>query len=200
MHWFIVTALVLAVVSILWYIRAAPKRERPGQPSGAGEEEDFRQWLEDPAVLEPLAKAVEALTRLMSHPKLGGPGFLTLRLPQPEEGGAVTVTAQYPNIREDLYRLTARQKLDRETLLAAGVPEALLDLSPDFETDSGGVVVVSVRAAVMSPALVGRVSGRSDRQEALGLLTDCLGQRFPALEIRSFGTELLLTPVREAVR
>ncbi|MBD5169636.1 MAG: hypothetical protein HDT20_05915 [Oscillibacter sp.] len=198
MHWFIVTALVLAAVSILWYIRAAQKRERPEPPPGA--EEDFRQWLEAPAVLEALARAVEVLTRLMSHPKLGGPGFLTLRLPQPGEDGAVTVTAQYPNIREELYRLTARRELGRETLLSAGVPEVLLDLSPDFETDSGGVVVVSVRAAVMSPVVVGCVSGRSDRQEALSLLTDRLGQRFPALEVRPFGTELLLTPVREAVR
>ncbi len=80
------------------------------------------------------------------------------------------------------------------------MPEALLALSPDFETDSGGVVVVSVQAAVMDPALVSSISGRSDRQEALRLLTDCLGRRFPALEVRSFGTELLLTPVREAVR
>ena len=143
---------------------------------------------------------MEALTRLRSHPKLGGLGFLTLRLPQPGEDGAVTVTAQYPNIREGLYRLTARRELDRETLLAAGVPEALLDLSPDFGTDSGGVVVATVRAAVMDPVLVERVSGRSDRQEALGLLTDRLGKRFPSLEVRTFGTELLLTPVREAVR
>ena len=198
MQWFIMSALVLTAAGFLWYIRATPKRERPGQSSET--EEDFRQWLGDPAVLGALARAVEALTQLMSHPKLGGPGFLTLRLPQPEEDGAVTVTAQYPNIREELYRLTARRELGRETLLSAGVPEVLLDLSPDFETDSGGVVVVSVRAAVMSPVVVGCVSGRSDRQEALSLLTDRLGQRFPALEVRPFGTELLLTPVREAVR
>lgn len=198
MQWFIMAALMLAAAGFLWYSQAAGKGGRPGQPSGA--EEDFRQWLENPAVLENLARAVEALTQLMSHPKLGGPGFLNLRLPQPEEDGVVTVTAQYPNIREELYRLTARRELSRETLLTAGVPEALLDLSPDFETDSGGVVVVSVRAVVMAPAVVSRIAGRSDRREALSLLTECLGQRFPALEIRSFGTELLLTPVREAVR
>lgn len=198
MQWFIMAALVLTAAGFLWYNQSAGKGERPEQPSET--EEDFRQWLEDPAVLEALVRAVEALTRLMSHPRLGGPGFLTLRLPQPGEDGTVTVTAQYPNIREELYRLTACRELGWETLLSAGVPEALLDLSPDFETDSGGVVVVSVRAVVMSPALVGRVSGRSDRQAALSLLTDRLGQRFPALEVRSFGTELLLTPVREAVR
>ena len=150
-----------------------------------------------PGEQETLEQAVEALLELMSHRSLGGPGFLTLRLPQPGESGSVTVSAQYPNIRETMYNLVSRQAPDPETLLKAGVPERLLALSPGFETESGGVVVVSIPAGNMEQELVSCISGRGERQAALRLLADRLGSQFPTVEVRPFGAELLLTPVRD---
>lgn len=198
MHWFFLAVLALAAAAALWYMQAAPGgREAAAQPPAAGEGEAFRQWLDRPGVQEALAQAVEALLELMAHRSLGGPGFLTLRLPQPGEEGSVTVSAQYPNIREAMYGLIIRRELDRETLLRAGLPERLAALSPVFETESGGVVVVSIPAGSMEQEVVSRVSGRGERQAALRLLAERLERRFPGLEVRPFGSELLLTPARE---
>lgn len=196
MHWFILAALMLASAVLLWYTQSAGGPRGSVQAPPPEERDGFRQWLDAPGVSSALERAVEALAELMAHPQLGGPGFLTLRLPQPGEEGLVTVTAQYPNIREALYRRVVRGELDRGDLLAAGLPEGLLALEPRFETDSGGTVVVSLRTAPMDPASVERISGRTDRQDALRLLADRLGRRFPSLEVRPFGAELLLTPVR----
>ena len=201
MHWFILAALAIAVAALLWCVQTIGKYGGNAGPQPAAEDEEaFQEWMNAPANLETVGNAVELLVELMSHPELGGPGFLSIRLPQTGEAGSVMVTAQYPNIREVLYRRVARRELGRADLLQAGVPEALLNLSPDFETDSGGVVVVSIRSAAMSPEVTAAISGRADRQAALNLLTARLGERFPALEVRPFGTELLLTPVREAER
>lgn len=199
MHWFLLAAAALSAAVLLWHMQAANGGGEPDRPP-ADEGEAFRRWLDAPGVMEGLAGAVAALEELMAHRSLGGPGFLTLRLPQPGEDGAVSVTAQYPNIREAMYCRVVRRELDRKGLLDAGAPEALLDLDPRFETDSGGVVLVSVRAAGMGADLAGRISGRADRQAALGLLAGELGRRFPEMEVRPFGTELLLSPAREAVR
>ena len=196
MHWFILAALMLASAVLLWYTQSAGGPRGSVQAPPPEERDGFRQWLDAPGVSFALERAVEALVELMAHPQLGGPGFLTLRLPQPGEEGLVTVTAQYPNIREALYRRVVRGELDQGELLAAGLPEGLLALEPRFETDSGGTVVVSLRTAPMDPASVERISGRTDRQDALRLLADRLGRRFPSLEVRPFGAELLLTPVR----
>ena len=197
MHWFFLAALALAAAAALWSMLTAPgSRDAAAQPPAAGAGEAFRPWLDRPGVQEILEQAVEVLLELMAHPKLGGPGFLTLRLPQPGEAGSVTVSAQYPNIREAMYGLIIRRKLDRETLLRAGLPERLTALSPVFETESGGVVVVSIPAGSMDQEVVGCISGRGERQAALRLLAGCLEQRFPDLEVRPFGSELLLTPVR----
>ena len=198
MHWFFLAALALAAAAVLRYMQAAAGcREAAAQPPAAGEGEAFRQWLDRPGVQEILERAVEVLLELMAHPKLGGPGFLTLRLPQPGEDGAVTVSAQYPNIREALYGLVVRRALDREALRRAGLPERLAVLSPVFETESGGVVVVTIPAGSMEQDVVSRISGRGERQAALRLLAERLERRFPGLEVRPFGSELLLTPVRE---
>ena len=199
MHWFFLGALALAAAAVLWYMQAVPDgREAAAQTPAAGEGEALRQWLDRPGVQEALEQAVEALLELMAHRSLGGPGFLTLRLPQPGEDGSVTVSAQYPNIREAMYALVVRRELDRETLLRAGLPEGLAALSPAFETESGGVVMVSIPAGSMDQELVSRISGRGERQAALRLLAERLEQRFPDLEVRPFGAELLLTPVRES--
>ena len=198
MHWFFLAALALAAAAFLWYIQVASGgRNTAAQPSAAPESEAFRQWLDRPDVQEALVQAVEVLLELMAHPRLGGPGFLTLRLPQPGEDGLVTVSAQYPNIRETMYNLVIRQELDPETLLKAGAPERLPLLSPELETESGGVVVVSIPVGNMERELVSCISGRGERQAALRLLADRLGKHFPNLEARPFGAELLLTPVRE---
>ena len=198
MHWFFLAALALAAAAILWYMQAASgSGEAAVQPPAAAEGEAFRQWLDRPGVQQALEQAIEALLELMAHRLLGGPGFLTLRLPQPGEGGSVTVSAQYPNIREAMYGLVIRRELDRETLLRAGLPERLAALAPAFETESGGVVAVSVPAGGMERELVSCISGRGERQAALRLLADRLGRRFPDLEVRPFGAELLLTPVQE---
>ena len=114
----------------------------------------------------------------------------------PVGNDAVPALLPSPRQREAMYRRVVRRELDRDGLLAAGTPEALLELAPQFETDSGGMVAVSVEAAVMEPMLVRRISGLADRQAAMDLLAGALGQRLPAMEVRPFGSELLLTPVR----
>ena len=197
MHWFILAALALVAAAVLWYTQAAAQRDG-GLPPEEEEGAAFRRWLADPGALEEIHSAVDGLCGIMAHPDLGGPGFLPVRLPQPGEDGSVVVAAQYPNIRERLYRRVVRQELDRETLQSEGVSGALLALAPTFETDSGGIVVISVRAAYMEPGLVNCVSGRRERQAALRLLSDRLSG--PTLEARPFGTELLLTPVRDAAK
>lgn len=197
MHWFFLAALALAAAAALWYMQAASgSGKTTAQPPADGEGEIFRQWLDSPGIQEALEQAVEVLLELMAHPKLGGPGFLTLRLPQPGEEGSVTVSAQYPNIREAMYDMVVRRELDRKTLLRAGLSERLAEMSPAFETESGGVVVVSIPAGNMEQEVISRVSGRGERQTALRLLAERLERRFPGLEVRPFGSELLLTPVR----
>ncbi len=185
---------VLAAAMILWRLPAVSRRRR--QPVRPREEEDgsFARWLESPGGLEELTRALRALEELMAHPELGGPGFLSVRLPQPDGDGWVAVAAQYPNIQETLYRCAARQ--EPEVLAAAGVSRKLLALSPVFETESGGMVAVSIRAAVMGREVAEGISGRRERQAALELLARQLAKRFPGFEARSFGSELLLTPVR----
>ncbi len=80
----------------------------------------------------------------------------------------------------------------------AGIaPEALLALDPCFETESGGMVLVTVRVAGLDPALAERMSGHRGRQEALGALAEGLRKRCPGLSVRCVGGELLLAPVRE---
>ncbi len=193
MHWILLAALALAVAAGLRRARGMERAaERRGAPAVEAAE-PFRRWLEGPEGLEKLERTLEALGKLMTHPELGGPGFLTVRLPQKGEEGRVTAAAQYPNIRESMYRRVRRREL--EALEEAGAPWELLALSPDFETDSGGMVIVAVEAAAMTPEAAEEVSGRKERQAALELLAAQLGRRFPRWEVRIFGTELTLTPV-----
>lgn len=197
-HWFILGAVFLMAAAVLWYTQAFGGRVPPPVRPDAGEVEAALRGQPEtaPASLEELAGAVRALEAVMAHPELGGPGFLTVRFTQDAGGQALTVvTAQYPNIRETLYRLALRQPPDPAALAEAGVPEALLALSPVFETDSGGVVLISVSGEGW--AAVPPMAGRRERLEALETLSERLEQRFPELEVRPFGAELLMTPVRE---
>lgn len=197
-HWFILGAVLLTAAAVLWYAQAFGRQAPPPLRPDAGEGDAAlrRQPEAASANLEELARAVRELEAVMAHPELGGPGFLTVRFARSTGGQTLTVvTAQYPNIRETLYRLALRQPPDPAALAEAGVPETLLALSPVFETDSGGVVLISISGegwAAVPPA-----AGRRERMEALETLSELLERRLPELEVRPFGTELLLTPVRE---
>ena len=189
MHFFFLAAGVLAAAAaILWAAQASGRRD-----GGEAAERELR--LDG---IEALGAAAEALAELMEHPALGGPGFITVRFPPPlAADGTAEAAAQYPNIREALYRRVLRQELETEELRAEGAPEALLALDPCFETESGGMVLVTVRVAGLDPALAERMSGHRGRQEALGALAEGLRERCPGLSVRCVGGELLLAPARE---
>lgn len=189
MHFFFLAAGVLAAAAaVLWAAQAFGRRD-----GGEAAERELR--LDG---IEALGAAAEALAELMEHPALGGPGFITVRFPPPlAADGTAEAAAQYPNIREALYRRVLRQELETEALRAEGAPEALLALDPCFETESGGMVLVTVRVAGLDPALAERMSGHRGRQEALGALAEGLRERCPGLSVRCVGGELLLAPVRE---
>ena len=188
-HFFFLAAGVLAAAAaILWAAQASGRRD-----GGEAAERELR--LDG---IEALGAAAEALAELMEHPALGGPGFITVRFPPPlAADGTAEAAAQYPNIREALYRRVLRQELEVEALRAEGAPEALLALDPCFETESGGMVLVTVRVAGLDPALAERMSGHRGRQEALGALAEGLRERCPGLSVRCVGGELLLAPARE---
>ena len=151
MHFLYLAAVLLAAAAAgLWYTQAFGRGGKGEADAGEREEQAVQVSREG---IEALGKAADALAELMKHPELGGPGFITVRFSLTEaSGGAAVVTAQYPNIREVLYRRILRQELEPEALRAEGVPEALLALSPGFETESGGMVLVSVQAAGLDPA------------------------------------------------
>ena len=129
----------------------------------------------------------------MAHPSLGGPGFLLVQFPVAGEN--VIVTAQYPNIHEELYRRIVRQELD--DLAMVGVSEELLARQPDFEAESCGVVLVSVRAGRVPAELREMLERRKEREIALYMLAERLEGRFPELSVRVLGPALLLSPIRQ---
>ena len=152
MHLFFLAAgaLLLAVL-LLTYLTAARRRPEPRairDPGLSPQEADQAAAL--------LGEALDPLGELMAHPDLGGPGFLTVQFPAGEDPA---VSAQYPNINEVLYRRTVRRELDRQELLAAGVPEALLRLAPEFAAEGGGVVPAAGRGPAPPPE-IGRASCR----------------------------------------
>ena len=146
-------------------------------------------------MVDALAEAIRALEAVMAHPELGGPGFLLVQFPPAAMEGCALVTAQYPNIREGLYRRIVRQELDG--LAGAGIPEELLAREPAFETESGGVVLISVQVSGVALELAESFRDRRERNAALGILEELLAERFPAFSVRIFGTDLLLSPIRE---
>lgn len=199
MHFFFLAAGLLAAAAVVLWCTQAFGRGGDGA-ADAGEAEEKVPELSREGI-EALGTAVDALAELMAHPALGGPGFITVRFPPPLAADGTAVAAvQYPNIREALYRRILRQELAPEDLRAEGVPEALLALAPCFETESGGMVLVSVRVPGLDPALAECMAGHRGRQEALGALAEGLRRQCPGLSVRRVGGELLLSPVREGER
>ena len=198
MYLFILAAAALTLAVILWYNQASGAAEAP-PPAERDPGQRLRNVLsEDPRLVKEAAAAIRALEALMAHPELGGPGFLTVQFPhQAPAGGTAIVTAQYPNIREELYRRIVRRELRREELAAAGVPEALLSMHPEFETESGGVVMITVETGVIPPELAECLNGRKERSLALEAVGALLRAELPELSVRALGTDLLLSPVRD---
>lgn len=188
MHWFFLSAAILAVGALLCAWAGRRGKEADSPPATSEETESFRRWME--AAEEELERAVEALGEVMDHPSLGGPGFLTVRLPPAGEEGVLGVTAQYPNIGETMYRCAERG--DGRMLAAVGAPEALLALRPVLAAESGGVVEIFLEAGRLPRPL----SDRREWQAALEVLEERLASRFPEMSVRRFGAELMLTPVR----
>lgn len=179
---FLLPALLILLAALLWYTQAhtpapAPPPNDPPEPKP------------DTRDIASLTAAVTALQALMEHPALGGPGFLTVRF----YDSHTAVTVQYPNIQEVLYRRVIRQELTPADLLSDGFPEALLALSPEFEAESGGMMLVTVSVS----ALAQDVTSHHSRRQLLNAVLAELRPRFPGLSIRVLGGELILTPVRE---
>ena len=197
MDFFILAAAALILAAVLWYSQALGGTEDPPPPPPElSMDQRLRQLLtEDPRLIDALTEAIRALEAVMAHPELGGPGFLLVQFPSAAADGRALVTAQYPNIREGLYRRIVRQELD--DLAGAGMPGELLALDPAFETESGGVVLVSVQAGGVPQELADSFRDRRERNAALDILAELLEERVPAFSVRIFGTDLLLSPVRE---
>lgn len=175
----------------MWSIIKKIRRPVPAEPSEkpADSRAAVRLWLEREEAS--LLTAIDSLARLMKDPVLGGPGFLTVQLPQ-SAGEAVTVTCQYPNISEVLCRAACRG--GAEELLAAGVPADLLDRGLRWETESGTVVLLTLDAAVVSGELAARLAQLHSRNEVLRSLAEELSRRCKGFSVRPLGGYLLLTP------
>ena len=194
MHIFVLAAAALILAAILRYTRAVNAEKESQPPPKAEPDQRIRRILEeDPRMMEAWEGAVRALESIMAHPALGGPGFLLVQFPAAEE--TAVVTAQYPNIHEELYLRIIRQELD--DLAAAGVSEELLARQPDFEAESCGVVLVSVRAGRIPAEMREMLEHRKERETALRMLAERLEGRFPGLSVRVLGADLLLAPTRE---
>ena len=197
MYIFILAAAALALAAVIWYAQASDT----AVATPPAQEEDTSQRLrlalaEDSRMAEAIAEAIKALEELMAHPEFGGPGFLMVQFlyQAPMEEGII-VTAQYPNIREGLYRRIVRQELERSELAAAGVPEALLAQEPAFETESGGIVMVTIQAGGLPPELAEVLNCRRERNLALDMIAAILRTQFPELSVRVLGADLLLSPL-----
>ena len=137
----------------------------------------------EPADAERLGEVIELLRAVMDHGELGGPGYITVQFP-PLAGGAPTVTAQYPNINEALYRRTVRRELDRAE------PGALFAHSPAFAAESGGVVVLTAEVRGLTPDLAAGMADRRRRGPLLAALAEAL--EGGDLSVRALGQELLV--------
>ena len=187
MLYILLAALLLLIAALLRRSQTAPTAARPAPPKPPALSEQ---------TVDSLCAAVSALQALMGHPRLGGPGFLTLRL-LPD--GAAAAAAQYPNIHEVLYRRIVRRELSPEELLAEGFPPSLLALAPDFETESGGTVLLTAHVP-LDPGAAWAAADFRQRQMVLNILAERLRERFPSLFVRCVGGELLLSPIQKPVQ
>ena len=182
---FALSALVLAALTGFLSWKDAPKQPLPPDPGPLSPA--------DPGTLSALAETVEALLAVMDHPQLGGPGFLAVQLPRYGGGRpCLTVTAQFPNIREALYRRTAQNDLDPAALTAAGVPQVLFEHQPAFSAGTGGMVLLTACACPFPD----EPQDLQQRTRLLHFLAQDLQERFPQLTVRPLGGELLLSRER----
>ena len=178
--------IVLIVILTVTAILSRPRRSRtPEPPEPEPLSIDWESAASDITVL------LDALRELMAHPDLGGPGFLTVQFPLSGRGTA-EVSAQYPNIRETLYRSIVRRTPDADAPDADGIPAVLLDRRAVFTPESGGMVLITAET-VLPGTLPENWRGR---QVLLRELARVLGERYPDLTVRVIGGDLLLTPVR----
>lgn len=195
MQFFILAAAAAMLAGIVWHTWSAGRSPQP-QPE---EEPPALQPEDAAAAAARLGEAIDALRVVMDHPQLGGPGSLTVQFPQQLYAGSFpTVTAQFPNINEALYRRAVRQELGREELVEAGVPERLFDHNPSFSAEGGGVVLISAEVYGLAPSLEKLMADRRGRGAASAALAEALRQRYPELSVRGFGADLLLSPLRAA--
>jgi len=197
MYIFFLAAAALILAAVLWYHQASGTAEQTPPPEENADLRLHQIIAENPRMADALAEAVQALEAVMAHPELGGPGFLLIQFPSVPDNSCAVVTAQYPNIREGLYRRIVRQELEQADLAAAGMPEALLLREPSFETESGGVVLLSVQVSGIPPEFTERLHSHRDRSTALCVLAETLEEKLPRFSIRLFGSDLLLSPDRE---
>ncbi len=175
---------LLAAALVLAALLRSPQRGTAAPPPAAPRPPEI-----EPADAERLGEVIELLLAVMDHGELGGPGYITVRFP-PLAGGAPTVTAQYPNINEALYRRTVRRELDRAELEAAGVPGALFAHNPAFAAESGGVVVLTAEVRGLTPDLAAGMADRRRRGPLLAALAEAL--EGGDLSVRALGQELLV--------
>ena len=184
---------MLASAAVLWYTQAFDAKDKTQFPQ-KDTDQCLRQALAAaPDTANALENAIQALEALMDHPELGGPGFLLVQFPADKK--KAVVMAQYPNLRDGLYHRIIRQELDGLDVI--GVPKALLDQDPVFEAESGGMVLITVQGGDILPELRESLRDYKMRNAVLSALAEILEKRFPALSVRIFGMDLLLSPVRE---
>ena len=175
----------------MWSIFKKFRRPKPAEPpekmpdSAAA----VRRWLEQEGTALP--EAIDSLARLMADPVLGGPGFLTVALPQ-EAGASAVVSCQYPNISEALYGPVFRGT--EAGLLEAGVPAELLRRGLRWEAESGTVVTLTLNGAPVSDELAALLAQLHSRNQVLGVLAGELSRRCPGFSVRPLAGYLLLTP------
>ena len=191
--------LAAAAAAVFWACCILRER-RCGVGTKAGAEApaesgaSIRERLEASRTAEVLGEVIDELRMVMGHPQLGGPGYLTVQFPQRRlDGACPTVSCQYPNINEALYRRIVRRELEPGELMEAGVPGRLFSRQVTFATESGGVVVVTAQVRGVEPDIEELMTGRT-RGEALYALAGELGRRYPGCTAQALAGEILLTP------
>lgn len=199
--WIFVAAAV--AVAVYWAVSVVRERQkwagREKKPPEAPQNglEPLRRRLEDSPTVDLLGEVVDGLMAVMEHPELGGPGFLTVQFPQQLYAGSFpTVSCQFPNISEGLYRRVVRRELDRQELVEAGVPESLFAHHLTFAAESGGVVLLTAEVYGVDPEIERQMARFRSRGEALRVLSEALGRRCPACSVNVLGGDILLSPER----